>query len=263
MKSTKCQACGFVGWSDSGSCKSCGSALFQSNTSVLQGSRLLGASTNPPPQGQKKGLAIFSLVLGIISFVTFGILGVGAITGIIVAVVAMGKVKREPWRYGGHGLAVAGLVLNITSLATVVPVGIIAAIAIPNLLASRMAANEGSALKTLREVSSAESTYQSVFQKFGTLEELVSEGLIDPSLADGENHGYKFTLELTTNEDNLEGFEIVAVPMKYKSSGRRSFFVDESLVIREADNQGGPSTRSDRPLGSDYDYPRRTAYRSE
>ena len=262
MKSTKCQACGFVGWSDSGNCKSCGSALFQSNASASQGSRPLGGSHNPP-QGQKKGLAILSLVLGIIGFVTFGVLAVGAITGIIVAVVAMGKVKREPWRYGGHGLAVAGLVLNITSLATAVPVGIIAAIAIPNLLASRMAANEGSALKTLRMVSSAESTYQSVFQKFGTLEELASEGLIDPSLADGEKSGYKFTLVITKNEDNLEGFQLVAVPMTYKSSGRRSFFVDETLVIRAADNQGGPSTAADSPLGSDYDYPRRTAYRSE
>lgn len=261
MKSTKCQACGFVGWSDSGRCKSCGSALFQGTADVAQGSRPLGGSHNPPPQGQKKGLAIFSLVLGIIGFATFGVLGVGAITGIILAVVAMGKVKREPWRYGGHGLAVAGLVLNITSLATAVPVGIIAAIAIPNLLASRMAANEGSALKTLRVVSSAESTYQSVFQKFGTLEELASEGLIDPSLADREKHGYKFTLEITKNEDNLEGFQLVAVPITYKSSGRRSFFVDESLVIRAADNQGGPSTAADSPLGSDDDYPRRTAYR--
>ena len=263
MKSAKCQACGFVGGSNSGSCKSCGSALFQGNADVSQGSRPFGGSHNPPPQGQKKGMAIFSLVLGIIGFMTFGVLGIGAITGIILAVVAMGKVKREPWRYGGHGLAVAGLVLNITSLATTVPVAIIAAIAIPNLLASRMAANEGSALKTLRIVSSAESTYQSVFQKFGTLEELASEGLIDPSLADGENHGYRFTLEITRNEDNLEGFQFVAVPITYKSSGRRSFFVDETLVIRAADNQGGPSTAADRPLGSDYDYPRRTAYRSE
>jgi type IV pilus assembly protein PilA len=266
MKSTKCQACGFVGWSDSGNCKNCGAALIQHSPTISQMSSSHGAGYYRGPQSQeggKKGLAIFSLVLGILSFLTFGLLGVGAITGIIVAIVAMGKIRREPWRYGGHGLAVAGLVLNITSLVTVVPVGIIAAIAIPNLLASRLAANEASALQTLRMVSSAESTYQSVFQKFGTLEELVSEGLIDPSLGDGEKHGYKFTLELTKNEDNLEGFEIVAVPLTYKSSGRRSFFVDESLVIRAADNQGGPSTVADNPLGSDYDYPRRTAYRSE
>ena len=209
MKSTKCQACGFVGWSESGNCKSCGALLIQRSTTVSQMSPSQGAGYYAGPQseeGSKKGLAIFSLVLGILSFLTFGLLGVGAITGIIMAVIAMNKVKREPWIYGGRGLAIAGLVLNITSLATIVPVGIIAAIAIPNLLASRMAANEGSALKTLRMVSSAESTYQSVFQKFGTLEELASEGLIDPSLADGEKHGYKFTLELTKNEDNLEGF---------------------------------------------------------
>jgi type IV pilus assembly protein PilA len=247
MKSNKCQACGFVGWSDSGNCKSCGASLGANPGALSQ-------------EGPQKGLAIFALVLGILSFLTFGLLGVGAITGIIVAVVAMNKVNREPWKYGGKTLAIVALVLNITSLGTVVPVGIIAAIAIPNLIAARKAANEASAIATLRTISMAESTYQSIFQKFGTLEELEAEGLIDPALASGTKNGYRFTLEVTKNEERLEGFEVVAVPMTYQSSGRRSFFVDESMVIRAGDNNGGPSTVSDRPLESDYDSPRRTAY---
>src|SRR5438445_10080261 len=49
----------------------------------------------------------------------------------------------------------------IELLIVVAIIGIIAAIAIPNLLASRRAANEGSAQQSLRTVSSAEATYQS------------------------------------------------------------------------------------------------------
>src|SRR5437867_12478128 len=49
----------------------------------------------------------------------------------------------------------------IELLIVVAIIGIIAAIAIPNLLASRRAANEGSAEQSLRTISSAEATYQS------------------------------------------------------------------------------------------------------
>lgn len=262
MKSTKCQSCGLVGFSANGICKICGAPLIERVAPVAPPRANYGPPTQLP-EGQKKGMAIAALVLGIISFLTFGLLGVGAITGIILAVVAMNKARREPWVYGGRTLAIAALVLNVTSLATVVPVGIIAAIAIPNLLAARRAANEGSAIATLRTVSSAEATYQSIFQKFGTLEELASENLIDPALATGLKNGYRFSLEITKSEDNLEGFDLVAVPETYQRSGRRSFFVDESGVIRGGDNQGRPSTEFDRPLQTDYDSFSRTSYRDE
>jgi len=269
MKSTKCSACGFVGWSEGENCKGCGAPLFQrpANSSLVSPT----SAYNPPSdydawseEGLKKGLAIFGLVLGIVGFFTLGVLGVGAVAGIIVSIIAMGKVEREPWQYGGRGIAIAGLVLNITSLVSFVPIGIIAAIAIPNLLASRMAANEGSAISSMRTISSAEATYQGLFQHFGTLDELAERQLISSSLASGTKHGYKFTVELKTNGyPNADGFEVMAVPITYQSSGRRSFYIDESMVIRAADNQGRPSTSSDPPLGSDYDYPGRRVQRSQ
>ena len=236
MTSKKCAKCSFVGWSDTGHCKACGAQLDQ-------------------PEGQKTGMAIAALALGIISFLTFGLLGVGAIAGIVLASVAMGRVKREPRRYGGHGMAIAGLVLSITSLVSLVPVGIIAAIAIPNLLAARVAANEGSAISSIRTLSQAEVTYHDLINKYGTLDDLASQGLIDTQLASGSRYGYNFSIELTTNEMNEPGFSVVGVPREYRSSGRRSFFVDESLVIRAADNHGGPSTKMDAPLYTEADYP--------
>ena len=273
MKSTKCQSCGFVGFSTTGACKGCGAPLIQRvmpaapprpNYAPPRPAPQPNYAPAPPvPQGQKKGMAIFALVLGIVGFFSFGLLGVGAVVGIILAVIAMKRAEREPWIYGGRSLAIAALILNITAPTVTFPIGIMFAIAIPNLLASARAANEGSAQSTLRTLSEAESNYQSITQRYGTWEELVSANMIDPSLADGLKNGYRFTLEITKNRDNSEGFKVVGVPKDYGRSGTRSFFIDETGVLRAADARGRPSTERDPPVDSDYDSFRRTAYQDQ
>src|SRR4026209_1200286 len=162
MKSTKCVECGFVGWSDVENCKACGAPLGQRSHDLPSETPVYRSHHDQVDQmeGPKRGLAIAALVLGIIGFFTVGLVGVGAIVGIVLACLAMSRIKRDPWQYGGRGLAHAGLVLNIVSLVSFVPIGIIAAIAIPNLLASRRAANEGSAMSSLRTLASAQATYQ-------------------------------------------------------------------------------------------------------
>jgi len=257
MKSTKCISCGFVGWSDAENCKGCGAPLVQRSES-FQAPQVHASnfdSWQQPQEGVKKGLAILALVLGILSFLTFGLLGIGAIAGIVVAVVAMKRVTNQPWQYGGRGMAVAGLVLSIVSLVTLPTVGVIAAIAIPNLLASRRAANEGSAIYSLRQIASAEAAYYSNFQKYATLEELAANGLIDPALATGARRGYNFTVELTSDYPNPDGFAVIGVPAEYRTTGTRSFYADESFVIRGADNHGGPSSKMDAPLDSGSEFP--------
>lgn len=260
MKSTKCVACGFVGWSDVENCKACGAPLNQHSGHVPSAAPAYNTHydyRNQPEEGKEKGLAICALVLGIIGFFTFGIVYVGAIIGICVAAKAMGKAKREPWRYGGRGIAIAGLVLNIVSLSSL-PIALMAAIAIPNLLASRRAANEASAIHSLREIASAQAMYFSTFEKYGTLEELAAQNLLNPRLSSGTRNGYNFTVELTTDEMNEAGFAAVAVPDTYRNSGVRSFYIDETAVIRAGDNHGGPSTKMDEPLDYGPDYSRRT-----
>ncbi len=72
----------------------------------------------------------------------------------------------------------------IELLIVVAIIGIIAAIAIPNLLASKRAANEGSAQSTLRVVTSAEATYQATAGQgnYGDLPTLFGAGLVDSVL---------------------------------------------------------------------------------
>ena len=272
MKSTKCVECGFVGWSDVENCKACGAQLGQRSHNLPPPTPVYNPSYDEPNLNEepKKGLAIAALVLGIIGFFTIGILGIGAIVGIVLACVAMSRAKRDPWQYGGRGMAIAALVLNIVCLVSFVPMGMIAAIAIPNLMAARRAANEGSAQASLRTLHAAEAPYQSTSGagKFGTLNELAAANLIDLKLATGNKNGYNFTVELTTDDLNYPGFEVVARPLTYRTDGVRSFYVDQTGVIRAGDNSGGPATKMDPPVNNYndndfYDRSRRTDYRTQ
>lgn len=273
MKSAKCLECGFVGWADAECCKRCGAPVlpqlegdgeiapapsydYQHDENAPAPSYDYQVNRNQVSPEVKQGLAIASLVLGILNFMFLGIFGVTIIVGIVLSVVALKKIKRFPHLYGGHGYAVAGLVTNIVSVVILIPILVIAAVAIPNLLASRRAANEGSAISSLRRIQSGQATYQSTTGagKFGTLSDLQRENLIAPELVSEVRHGYRFKVETVSDRgDGWPGFVAVAVPSDYPRTGRRSFFVDESGVLRGGDIQGGEPTKYDAPLNLDSD----------
>jgi len=82
----------------------------------------------------------------------------------------------------------------IELLIVVAIIGIIAAIAIPNLLASRRAANEGSAQSSLRTIHSSEATYQATVGagNYADLATLMAGNLVDSALGGGGKSGYNF-----------------------------------------------------------------------
>jgi prepilin-type N-terminal cleavage/methylation domain-containing protein len=83
----------------------------------------------------------------------------------------------------------------IELLIVVAIIGIIAAIAIPDLLASRRAANEGAAMANMRAVSSAEHAYFATKgnnSSYGSLDDLMNENLLDRSFASDPKGGYDF-----------------------------------------------------------------------
>ncbi|MCM3870914.1 MAG: DUF4190 domain-containing protein [Pyrinomonadaceae bacterium] len=263
MNSVKCSVCGFVGWGGVEVCKKCGGATLMPHSASAP-DQVPGFINNQPEAGRnntqlKQGLAICSLVIGIINLFTLGLLGIGAILGITLAIVALSRIKNNPWVYGGKGFATAGLVTSILSVVIIVPIGIIAAIAIPNLLAARRAANEGSTIQALRQVSSAEEMYSGVHGTYGTLEELANEQLISRGIATGTRNGYVIKIEVSKPEsrDQIGRFQLVAVPLTYPNSGRRSFYLDETGVIRAGDAHGGDATEFDEPLDSAYEDPSR------
>ncbi len=258
MKSIKCPECGFVGWAEAERCKKCGVLyLHDPGESPLASPAYRdyqpGYRSNSTGD-LKKGFAIASLVMGILGFFTLGLLGVGALVGTIFAIIALTRAKRNPEVYGGHGLAIAGLVTNILCVVTMVPILIIAAIAIPNLLAARNAANEASSIASLRRIHSAQATYQATRGNgtYGTMDQLASESLVEEVLASGTRNGYKFTVELKPSSyDSSPGFRAIAVPMEYGNTGVRSFYVDETGVIRGENTRGAVATEFSPPLDDD------------
>jgi len=126
----------------------------------------------------------------------------------------------------------------IELLIVVAIIGIIAAIAIPNLLASKRAANEGSAQSSLRTIHSAESTYKSTAGNgnYGNLAALAGENMVDSVLGTGSKSGY--TIAATPdNTGNPTLFYATAVPANTAAitrTGNRSFAITEDGVMRGA-----------------------------
>ncbi len=102
-------------------------------------------------------------------------------------------------------------------LIVVAIIGIVAAIAIPNLLASRRAANEGSAISSLRTIHSAQTTYEGSTGggNYGSQGELRTAGLIDQQLGLaplGKKSGFQFAI---TETDQTIVAGAVTVPSSY------------------------------------------------
>jgi len=137
----------------------------------------------------------------------------------------------------------------IELLIVVAIIGIIAAIAVPNLLQSKAAANEASAISAVRNLVTSEITYSATLGSGSYADSLDVLGpnnarLIDSVLAAGTKDGYIFAVTSTSNST----FEITAGPISLGSTGSRFFFADESGVIRYATGSG-PADVADNPLG--------------
>jgi type IV pilus assembly protein PilA len=123
----------------------------------------------------------------------------------------------------------------IELLIVVAIIGIIAAIAIPNLLASRRAANEGSAQQSLRTMSSAEATYRSTAGNgnYGTVTNLAGQNLIDGVLSLGVKSGFNFTTGAAPVASPTD-YVIAAAPVVSSgvtATGTREFCIDQSGVL--------------------------------
>ncbi len=123
---------------------------------------------------------------------------------------------------------------------------IIAAIAIPNLLRAKMAANEASAVSAIRTITTAETTYASTWGS-GYALDLASLGgitspciataaaacIIDQTLSTGTKAGYTFVAKGNTLTGiTYNAFEANATPVAVGVTGQRAFCTDQTGVIR-------------------------------
>jgi type IV pilus assembly protein PilA len=116
---------------------------------------------------------------------------------------------------------------------------IIITVAVPKFLKAQMAAHELGAIKAIQTIHQAEVQYQSQFGRYAnSLQEIgpPASGPATPSAADlvgndlagGEKSGYKFTLTGSNG-----GYVITAVPVTYGTSGSRTFYSDQTMVLHQ------------------------------
>jgi type IV pilus assembly protein PilA len=135
---------------------------------------------------------------------------------------------------------------------------IIAAIAIPNLLRSRMAANQASAVESLRVIGTAQVTYAATYgigfasalsllgpPSAGVLANSAAAGLIDETLAAGSKSGYSFvyTPSLLDSVNHYQGYQIQANPIQPGTTGQTYYFTDQTHVVRG--NVTAPASSTD------------------
>ncbi|HEV8371427.1 MAG TPA: prepilin-type N-terminal cleavage/methylation domain-containing protein [Pyrinomonadaceae bacterium] len=136
----------------------------------------------------------------------------------------------------------------IELLIVVAIIGIIAAIAIPNLLASRRAANEGSAQSSLRTVHSSQATYQATAGNGAYAADLATLGgasLVDSVLATESKSGYAFEVDYVGGTGGTAVFGAYAVPSVtsgVSQTGTRRFGITQVGVMRGDTTLSAPAS---------------------
>lgn len=190
----------------------------------------------PPGNPQTSGKAIGSLVCGILFFFL-----PAAIVAVVLGHLSLSEIRQSAGRLAGRGMAIAGLVLGYLGL-SFIPILIIAAIAIPNLLRAKMAANEASAVGSLRTINTACATYATEHKSFplylanlgpGAQAGANASNLIDQALASGQKSGYVFRYEPGSEQNGaIISYEVHADPVTPEATGVRHFFTDQTGIIR-------------------------------
>jgi prepilin-type N-terminal cleavage/methylation domain-containing protein len=140
----------------------------------------------------------------------------------------------------------------IELLIVVAIIGIIAAIAVPNMIKSQQATHETAAIENLKAVGQGQALYSVTkgHGKYATLQELGADSDIDGGLAQGTRSGYVFTSDPVNVDSGPGMYDSTAKPQSTGrfGSGNRSFGSNETNVVFEApgliDLKGTPADRN-------------------
>jgi prepilin-type N-terminal cleavage/methylation domain-containing protein len=144
----------------------------------------------------------------------------------------------------------------IELLVVVAVILIVAAIAVPNFLRSRMRANEASAVASLRVLNTAAVTYSITYPTLGFPAQLTTLGgvnpcsasstqacLIDDTLAQGTKSGYAFVWTGDGATPSIS-YIVIGTPQAVGATGQRMFCTDQSGVIRYDPSGSGCTSTS-------------------
>ena len=123
----------------------------------------------------------------------------------------------------------------IELLIVITIIGIIASIAVPNLLASRRAANEGSAQQSMRTIASCEITYLHTTGNgnYADLATLGTNTLTDSVLSSGSKSGYTFAVTAVSGSlAQYWGYAVPSTTNGIGKTGTRRFAISEDGILR-------------------------------
>jgi len=154
------------------------------------------------------------------------------------------QILRETRMRREHGFSLVELLIVVAII------GVITALAIPGLQRAKRYAQAGSAVQSLRTITTAENLYERRHKVYATLSDLAPEGTIDVSLMVGSKSGYTFTLDIVLNATDIAQGKIItfkanANPQVDPSTGTY-FYVDETAVIRY--EEGATATSASSPI---------------
>jgi type IV pilus assembly protein PilA len=267
-----CPKCGMANPDASHFCNKCGAPLNSATGAAVAGAATPYAGYPAPYVGptETSGKAIGSLLFGLLFFIF-----PSAILAIVLGHWSLSDIRKSGGRLTGRGLGTAGMVLGYLGVAFI-PL-IIAAIAIPNLLRSRMAANEAAAVGSLRAMNTALVIYGSDYANgFPSNLEVLTSGdpaagncnhaaVLDPVFAMHTKSGYVLHYAPVFPDDRAapaispkasaanctaggaSGYEITADPLTEGSTGIRHFYTDQTGVIRYS-RGSEPATADSEPL---------------
>jgi type IV pilus assembly protein PilA len=223
-----CAACGNSMTADDRFCRVCGRvAAAAPGITSSTGAPILQGSA------ETSGKAFASLICGLLFFIPFLF-----VAAIVFGHLALSEIRKSAGRLKGEGIAMAGLVLGYLWIAGIPIILIIAAIAIPNVLRARIAANESSAIGSLRTLGVAEVSYATLHPSQGytcSLSDLTEAAFIRGPLATGQKNGYVFELtgcSARTDSGANVKYQAVAYPLRVNQTGMRAFCSDESHVVK-------------------------------
>ena len=186
--------------------------------------------SNIQPQQTRKGLAATSLVLGIISIPTLGLLVVGAIVAIVLGAIALNEARKAPATYGGRGMAITGIITSVVSLL------LIAAIVLSRLNDSSEWEGNQQPFKSLISIHNSETQFEASNLRFDTLKELAEARLIDQNYAnETEVTGYYYSSTGVSDKTYC-----VHAVRESKATANRDFVVCEDGMIRTIESENAP-----------------------
>lgn len=134
----------------------------------------------------------------------------------------------------------------IELLIVITVIGIIAAIAVPWLIAAKQAARSASAISSLRLIHQCQSSYRESKGIYGDLSALGSTGFLsDPDIAAGRKQEYQITVTPDSTDPSLY-YEAEAVPLSVPTSLLYHYYINSTGVIHR--KQGARATTVDTPI---------------